>query len=31
MDERRLRMYRFLVRIGRRKKEDVPEEYRDKL
>ena len=31
MDERKLRLYRFLLRMGRIKLEDVPEEYRDAL
>jgi hypothetical protein len=29
MDERKLRLYRFLLRMGRIKLEDVPEEYRE--
>jgi hypothetical protein len=31
MDERKLRLYRFLLKMGRIKLEDVPEEYRDAL
>lgn len=31
MDERKLRLYRFLLRMGRIKLEDIPEEYRDAL
>jgi hypothetical protein len=31
MDERKLRLYRFLLRMGRIKLEDVPEEYREAL
>jgi hypothetical protein len=29
MDERKLRLYRFLLRMGRIKLEDIPEEYRE--
>jgi hypothetical protein len=31
MDERKLRLYRFLLKMGRIKLEDVPEEYREAL
>jgi len=31
MDERKLRLYKFLLKMGRIKPEDVPEEYRDVL
>jgi hypothetical protein len=31
MDERKLRLYKFLLKMGRIKLEDVPEEYRDAL
>jgi hypothetical protein len=31
MDERKLRLYRFLLKMGRIKLEDIPEEYRDAL
>lgn len=31
MDERKLRLYRFLLRMGRIKLEDIPEEYREAL
>jgi len=29
MDERKLRLYRFLLKMGRIKLEDVPEKYRE--
>jgi len=31
MDERKLRLYKFLLKMGRIKLEDIPEEYRDAL
>jgi hypothetical protein len=31
MDERKLRLYRFLLKMGRIKLEDIPEKYRDAL
>ena len=31
MDDRKLRLYRFLLKMGRIKLEDIPEEYRDGL
>ena len=31
MDKRKLRLYKFLLKMGRIKSEDVPEEYRDAL
>ena len=31
MDERKLRLYKFLLKMGRIKPEDIPEEYRDAL
>jgi hypothetical protein len=31
MDERKLRLYRFLLKMGRIKLEDIPEEYRDEI
>jgi len=29
MDERKLRLYRFLLKMGRIMLEDIPEEYRE--
>jgi len=29
MDERKLRLYKFLLKMGRIKLEDIPEEYRE--
>jgi hypothetical protein len=29
MDERKLRLYRFLLKMGRIKLEDIPEKYRE--
>ena len=31
MDERLLRIYQFLYRLGRKELEDIPEEYRDSM
>ena len=31
MDDRKLRLYRFLLKMGRMALEDIPEEYRDEL
>jgi len=31
MDERKLRLYKFLLQMNRIKLEDIPEEYRDEL
>ena len=31
MDERKLRLYKFLLKMGRIKLEDIPEEYREAL
>jgi hypothetical protein len=31
MDERKLRLYRFLLKMGRVTLKDIPEEYRDAL
>ena len=31
MDERKLRLYKFLLKMGRIKLENIPEEYREAL
>jgi len=31
VDERKLRLYRFLLRVGRLTPDDIPPEYRDEL
>jgi len=31
IDERKLRLYRFLLKVGRYTLDDVPEEYRDQV
>ena len=31
MDDRKLRLYRFLLKMGRITLEDIPEQYRDEL
>lgn len=31
VDERKLRLYRFLLRVGRLTLDDIPPEYRDEL